>query len=193
MNTPEKPFRGGRVFTDDDAPIEQPKPRRLRFPCFAEGCPMPGTLWPGVTQGGAGDRPGTCAWHYGIVPTDIPKVTQVLNDWMCVSAEINQARQCLSGPLASDPVALHREFDAAWFRLQPLVDAWEKDLAPSTIRTGKGADTGYRQAYSDWAKHLERFIGARVVEVLSTRRPTAGASSVSTTQPRTVDEELPWQ
>lgn len=179
MSDEERHYRGGRV--EPEASPDQS--RRMRYPCFAASCPMPGTLFAGGT-----DKPGTCAWHYGIVPSDIPKVTQVLNDWMCVSAEINHARRCLSGALASDPAGLQREFDSAWFRLQPMAAAWEAQLAPGTIRTGKGVDTGHRQAYADWAKHLEQFVGARVVEVLSTRRAQPGPPVTPE-----VDEELPWQ
>lgn len=167
MNATTKPFRGGRVFTDGDEQTAQ-KPQRMRHTCFATGCPMPGTMFAGGT-----DRPGSCVWHYGVQPTDIPKVTQVLRDWICVSAEIEHARRCLAGDLASDPAALKFEFDAAWQRLLPMASSWQAELAPGTIRTSKGVDTGHRQGYSDWAKHLERFIGARVVEVLSTHRRAA--------------------
>lgn len=170
MSSSNAPFRGGRVFSDDEAPIEPQKPKRVRYPCFAEGCPMPGTIFP---NGASDGKVGTCAWHYAVQPTDIPKVTQVLRDWMCVSAEILQARRCLGGALASDPAGLQREFDAAWQRLMPLAASWESELRPGTIRTSKGVDTGFRQGYSDWAKHLERFIGSRVVEVLSTHRRSA--------------------
>lgn len=162
MSSDERSYRGGRVDPDEPAPQ---KPKRLRYPCFAEGCPMPGSLFSSGT-----DKSGSCAWHYAVQPTDIPKVTQVLRDWMCVSAEIIAARRSLGGDLASDPAGLQREFDAAWQRLQPMAAAWEKELAPGTIHTSKGVDIRYRQSYSDWAKHLERFIGARVVEVLSTHR-----------------------
>lgn len=191
--TSDTHYRGGRVEADD--PMLQ-TPRQMRLPCFADGCPMPGTLWPGITQGGTGDRRGTCAWHYAVAPTDIPKVTQVLRDWICVSAEINEARRCLSGKLASDPAGLQHAFDAAWQRLSPMAAAWEKDLAPGNIHTSKGVDEGHRQGYADWAKHLERFIGARVVEVLSTRRPSPDIRGTQHTQyqgTRLEDEELPWQ
>lgn len=149
-------YKGGRVSADEDS-----KPR-LRDPCFASGCPMPGSIFTAGT-----DKAGSCAWHYGVVPTDIPKVTQVLVDWQCVSSEIREARRCLTGELATDPAALQRAFDIAWERLEPLAPTWVDQLKPGTIKTSKGVDTGHRQGYGDWAKHLERFLGARVVEVLS--------------------------
>lgn len=167
-----KPFRGGRVFTDDDAPIEQPKVRK-RYPCFADGCPMVGSIFPGAGVGGTGETPGSCAWHYGVNPTDIPKVTQVLRDWQVVSFEINEARRTLTGELAADPKALEERFAAAWDRLQPLVPGWETQLAPGNIHTSKGVDRGFREGYGDWAKRLERFLGARVVEVLSVHQRRA--------------------
>lgn len=170
FDAPEPQYRGGAL-----APVQAPKPKP-RFPCFANGCPMPGTIFEGVIQGHkhtgefATTEPGTCAWHFGVVPGDIPKVTRALLDWQCVSAEINRARRNLTGDLARDPAGLQREFDAAWQRMRDQVGPWEAELQPGTIRTSKGVDTGHRQSYADWAKHLERFLGARVVEVLSTHQ-----------------------
>lgn len=148
-----------------DAIPHTPAPRRYR--CFADNCPMPGS----ITVDGQGGP--ACAWHYGVVPNDIPKVTRVLVDWQCVSFEIREARRCLTGELATDPIGLQHAFSSAWERMKPLVAGWEEQLAPGTIRTSKGVDTGLRQGYGDWVKHLERFIGARVVEVLSTHHRRA--------------------
>jgi hypothetical protein len=146
-------YRGGRVNPDSDAP------KRLRYPCFATGCPMPGTIGTGPA-----DQPGTCAWHYGVLPTDIPKVTQRLKDWQCLTAEVNAARQALTGEHASDPKALDDVLAAAWTRLQPVVahTGWEDVLKP---RPG--------EHLSEWSRHIERFLGARVVEVLSTNQRRA--------------------
>lgn len=154
-------YRGGALTVQEKPPVR-------RYPCFAEQCPMPGTIFSNGT-----DKAGTCAWHYGVMPSDIPKVTRVLLDWQCVSSEIRAARRCLTGPMASDPAGLQREFEAAWQRVRGVAGAWETELAPGTIRTAKGVDTGHPQSYADWAKHLERFLGARVVEVLSTQRRRA--------------------
>lgn len=167
-HTLDQAYRGGRV--EPDLPADPPPPRVQRYPCFADGCPMAGTIFPNGTADG---KPGVCVYHYAVNATDIPKVTQVLRDWGCVADEVRAARRCITGPMASDPAALQAQFDAAWERLAPLVPSWHADLAPGTIRTSKGQDTGHRQAYGDWAKHLERFLGARVVEVLSVRRATA--------------------
>lgn len=156
-----KDYRGGRVSADDDTP------KRVRYACFAEHCPMPGTLFPDHGKN------GVCAWHYGIVPSDIPKVTRVLLDWQCVSDEVNAARVVLCGDQAADPKAQADALAAAWSRLKPLVAGWDDQLQPGTIHTAKGADTGFRQGYGDWAKHLERFLGARVVEVLSVHQRRA--------------------
>jgi hypothetical protein len=170
MSDPTKPFRGGRVFTDDDNP-DAAKPQRLRYPCFAAGCPMPGTLFPEHA------RTGVCAWHYAAQPTDIPKITYQLQAWECVAREIEQGRRVLCGPTAADPAAQEAAFNAAWARLRPLLSAgWETELRPAAIRSSKGEDRGHRQSYGDWLKHLERFLGARVVEVLSTHRRSEEAS-----------------
>lgn len=157
-------YRGGRVDPDAEP---APKPQR-RSPCFATGCPAAGTMWPGLTQG-TGDKPGTCVYHYGVNASDIPRVTQVLQDWLCVAKEIQAARRCLTGPTASEPGTQAREFEAAWQRLQPLAASWEPELKPGNVRTSAGVERPFRETYGDWARRLERFIGARVLEVLSTR------------------------
>lgn len=155
MTQAQKPFRGGRVFTDDDA-AQQDQPQRVRYPCFAAGCPAAGTLFPNGTQ-----SPGVCVWHYQVQPSDIPKVTQRLVDWRCVGVELEAARSLLTGEAAADARAQDEAQAQAWQRLGPVVQrsGWGDVLAP---RPG--------EHYGEWAKHLERFIGARVVEVLSIRR-----------------------
>jgi hypothetical protein len=142
-------------------------PTRRAYRCFAEQCPMPGT----ITPSGAGSP--TCAWHYGVVSSDIPKVTRVLLDWQCVSYEANEARRVLTGELATDPGAIDIAFRNAWERLQPLVPGWEAQLQPGNIRTSKGVERPFREGYGDWAKRLDQFLGARVVEVLSIRQRAA--------------------
>lgn len=164
-------YRGGA--------LSEPKLKSVRrYPCFADGCPMPGTIFPGETQG-TGDKLGTCAWHYGVLPNDIPKVTRVLLDWDCVNAEVNEARSVLTGPNAADVRALQAAFDAAWARLLPRASGWEEQLRPSTIKSRdpvtrlRTVDSGMRESYADWAKRLTEFLGARVVEVLSTHQRRA--------------------
>lgn len=154
-HTMDDAYRGGRVNPD----AKEDKPKRLRYPCFAEGCPMPGTIFTGST--GAA---GSCAWHYGVLPTDIPKVTERLNAWGCVADEINAARRVLTGDKAADPKAQDDHLATAWLRLGPLVElsGWASDLEPHP-----------RERLGDWSRRLEWFIGARVVEVLSTHRRRA--------------------
>ena len=160
-------YRGGAL-------TQHEKPPARRYPCFANGCPMPGTIWPGAVQGGTGDEPGTCAWHYGVQTHDIPKVTRVLLDWQCVSFEVNEARRAhTSSELACNPKALADAFAAAWERLQPQVGEWAEELRPGTARNSRGDRLGHREDYASWARRLERFLGARVVEVLSVHRRRA--------------------
>lgn len=151
-----------------DAIPHKPAPRRN--PCFADGCPMAGTMFP---EGVGGERPGSCAFHYGINASDIPRVTRVLLDWACVSEEVRAARRALTGEYAADPKALDALFVTAWQRLRPLVSGWEAQLAPGNVHSSKGEDRGFREGYSDWSKKLERFLGGRVVEVLSIHRRSA--------------------
>lgn len=160
----EGAYRGGRVEQ------EAPKPQRLRYPCFAAGCPMPGTIFLGAVQGEKPEGSGCCAWHFGVQANDIPKVTQRLVDWQCVSIEVNAARRFLTGEQASNPKAIDEAFAAAWSRLQPLARSWESELQPGGARTSKGEPLSHQESYGDWAKRLERFLGARVGEVLSVRR-----------------------
>jgi hypothetical protein len=156
-------YRGGALTVQDKPPVR-------RYPCFAEGCPMPSTIWPDITQGGSGDKPGNCAWHYGVQSHDIPRVTQVLRDWQCVSYEVNEARRALTGDLACNPAGLQSAFEQAWERMQPqVVGEWEDELKPGKLRNRKGVEQPFREGYADWAKRLTEFLGDRVAEVLSVR------------------------
>jgi hypothetical protein len=156
-------YRGGALTTP------QEPPQRLRYPCFADQCPMPGTIFGGTT--GTKDEAGTCGWHYGILPSDIPKVTRVLLDWRCVSFEINEARRVLTGEKAADPKGLQTAFENAWERLKPACGStWEAELRPGPARTSRGEIRPFAEDYSAWAKRLERFIGSRVAEVLTTHQ-----------------------
>lgn len=148
--TPAADYRGG-ALTDQTPKVVK------RYPCFAGGCPMPGTIFTGST-----DSPGSCAWHFGVLANDIPKVTQVLKDWNCVAYEVNEARRAHMGELACNPKALDDAHRAAWERLQPLVPGWEDQLQPQE-----------GERYRAWMQRLERFLGARVVEVQSLRHRRA--------------------
>lgn len=155
----DRAYHGGRVFSEDaaDAPAD-PKLQRRRYPCFADGCPMPGTMWATPST----SKPGACVYHYAAVEGDIPRITHQLQAWDCVAREIDRARAVLTGATANDARAQNAEFALAWGRLQPMLDAgWEKDLRPDGME------------YGAWAKHLERFLGARIVEALSQNRSGA--------------------
>lgn len=153
--TMDEAYRGGRVEPDEV------KPERLRYPCFADGCPMAGSMFPDQVMGEK--TRGVCPWHYNLNPSDIPRVTQRLRDWKCVADEIEQARLVFTGPLATDPAGHDESFHEAWRRLAPAVElsGWSNDLKPQD-----------RESYGDWAHRLMYFIGARVLEVLSVRRST---------------------
>jgi hypothetical protein len=148
-------YRGGRVNPEED------KPAQLAYPCFATNCPMAGVLYPDQMLGEKHN--GVCAWHYGVVSSDIPRVTSALRSWECVTYEIEAGRRVLTGDLATDAAAQDAAFVKAWERLKPLAGTWEEQLEPA----GRN--------YGTWLKHLERFIGARVVEVLSANQQRRAA------------------
>ncbi len=94
-------------------------------------------------------------------------MTRVLQDWQCLSFEVNEARRVLTGEIATDPKAIADAFSAAWARLQPLVPGWEGQLQPGTIagrRDGEPVDMA--ESYADWAKRLEAFLGGQVAATL---------------------------
>lgn len=150
----EREYRGGAINP-------QPQPAVRRYPCFADGCPMPGTMWGGITQGGTGERPGDCIWHYGVNPSDIPRVTRVLQDWHCLVDEINAARAVLCGDMACDPKAQDEAMAQGWRRLAPQVEmsGWADQLQPHK----------HHEHIGEWARRLTEFLGARVLEVRSVR------------------------
>lgn len=163
-------YAGGKVFADTP---EGERPR-MRYPCFATGCPMPGTIFPETS------KDGVCAWHYGVKPNDIPRVTNTLQAWDCVSFEVREARRILTSELRADPAGIQRAFAAAWERLEPLAGTtWASVLAPSTIKhrdkdaPGGYVDTRHHESYADWAKRLEAFVGLQVVESLSVNQRRA--------------------
>lgn len=156
-------YHGGRVNPEDDTP------KVRRYPCFATGCPMPGTMW---ASGESTDKPGTCAWHYGVAPPNIPRVTATLQQWACLTFEVAEARRVLTGELRSNPAAVKAAFEAAWDRLSDQVGNWAEVLKPSTIRhRDKAAEGGFRdsgtsEGYVEWARRMEAFVGLQVVESL---------------------------
>ena len=62
--------------------------QRPRYRCAAFDCPMTGSIFLG-----SGD--GVCAWHYGSESHDWPRITRVLDDWRCVTQQINAVRRVL--------------------------------------------------------------------------------------------------
>jgi len=140
---------------EDDADDQQPStPARMRYECCANGCPMPGAMFPsGSTKG------GICHYHYATNPSDWPRITQVLNDWRCITAEINECRRVLCDQdLCCDVKVQNERYAEAWKRLHPALIAggWhEGELAPSP-----------GLSYGEWARGLENFMGGQVLNVL---------------------------
>lgn len=148
-----------KAFTDkDDGGIASAIPHNeRRGACFADGCPMPGTINLTGTQ-------WHCGWHHQAQPSDIPRITRTINDWACVASEINRARAALIGQFASDPAALNQLFTEAVNRLRPAVmgGGW-----------GKQFERDGFEGYRDWMIRLQDFLHARVTEATSTHRRAA--------------------
>jgi len=151
-----------RRHYDENAPerTQAPSDRTRRtYPCFADQCPMPGTIFTGST--------GCCAWHYGAHVHTIARITQVILDWDCVASEINAARAALNGPMATDAKAMRDAFRAAWSRLKPLAGAWADQLRPGPLRTAGGLDRDLgMESYGHWVMRMERFLMQRVREAV---------------------------
>lgn len=147
---------------NDDASIADAIPHRSTRPsygCMAHDCPMAGAIFTG------GDG-GICAYHHGTHGTDWPRITRALQDWHCLTAEINDCRRAHRNPLtAMDGKVLDHLFAKAWQRLQPLVgEDWGAELRPSKY------PNGFAESYRDWGVRLERFLAKRVTEAIRTRK-----------------------
>jgi hypothetical protein len=139
-----------------DAAGELPAPvvqKQLRYHCFANNCPMPGTIFPG------GSDSGVCAWHYGCNGSEVAKVSQVLADWDCVVRVVNAGRRVLTAPeTATDGRQQTAEWAALWAELGASVagSGWKQRVEPET-----GENLG------DWTRRMERFLKNRCKESLT--------------------------
>lgn len=149
------PPRRSRFDDSAEAPAPDFAPKRLRYPCRANNCPLPGTIFLG------GSDSGICAWHYGSNGDEIPKVTQTALDWACITSEIEAARQLLNDPASATNPRAHRDaLFAAWGRVLPSVvgSGWKHrmEALPS-------------ESYGEWALRMERFLLNRVKERITDR------------------------
>lgn len=132
----------------DDAP----KGKVMQSTCFANGCVLPGS----IRVDGSGSW--TCAMHYAVQPSDLPRVTQVLKDWECLTYELTVGRSALVGPMATDGRALDKLYSEAAER-----------VAVATAGGGWG-DVFDRKPgldYRTWLLRLEHFLGGRVHATLT--------------------------
>lgn len=133
------------------------------FKCAAHGCNMAGTLFESI-----GQRSGTCVYHHAASPHDWPKITQVLTEWECLTAEINRCRSILTNPkTCTDYKTIDSEFRAAAARVEQATGAWWSDLKP---QRGKA---GHMDDYRSWCQRLELFMGGRVQAATITPRKRA--------------------
>jgi len=154
---------------DDGGPIDT-APKRLRYPCQANGCPMPGVVF----LGGAED--GVCGWHLNENPSDWGRITDALQRWECVERAINRARRVLTAPdTCADPKSQDKAQAEIWAEMLPAVQGsgWKERLRPAE-----------REHLGDWSRRLGVFLGARVKEALSGQgvidetKPTAFVAEV---------------
>jgi hypothetical protein len=127
----------------------------MRYPCAAQGCAMPGALFPTGASG------GLCVYHYDAGAHEWPRITRVLRDWKCVTDIINEAKRLHSDVKTCMDVRLQNEkFADAWEHLQELAPAWVDSLAPRPTKAG------FPETYREWTNRLEYFL----VKQLSPRR-----------------------
>lgn len=118
--------------------------------CFADGCKMPGTI-------NTGGRSWSCAWHYGAMPEHIPRITQTLRDWECITSEIRIGRKLLN-TAANGAVVLKAYGEAVERVLAATASGgWGDELAGSM-----------QGSYSGWLQKLSLFLQWRIAVGLGT-------------------------
>lgn len=143
-----------RAFNHTEDPIDTaPEGEVLRGTCFANGCVMPGTI-------SAGNGSWQCAWHYGAQPSAIPRVTQVLRDWECLTYESSVGRRALTGKHFADP--------------KVLMDLHAEAIARVLAATKGGGWGDYferhgSEDYRRWINRIEIFLGKRIGQALGAR------------------------
>lgn len=142
-----------QTFNDEAPPLAaQNGPRRMRYRCFANGCPMPGTIFTG------GSDSGVCAWHFGCNADDLPRVSRCIADWECVANAINAGRTFTNDPMkATAAKGDTAELAAMWADLLPSVlgSGWKNRIEPTA-----------GERLGDWTRRLERFLANRIKEAL---------------------------
>lgn len=132
-----------------DAPAQDTTVRRMRYPCAAHQCPMPGALYLG------GNSDGLCGWHAREPSGDWAKITQALRDWECVTLTVNAIRRAMTDPATcADPKAQRETMERLWAQMRPAVlGGWTRRTEPQRL-----------EHLGDWGRRLEAFLGARVKE-----------------------------
>lgn len=149
---------------DDDGPVDT-APKRLRYPCVANQCPMPGVIF----LGGAED--GVCGWHARENGTDWGRITRAIRDWECVSKAILVLRRVMTHP---DTCASPKDHDRVMREQAGLIaTACEgSDWHPRTAPLPK-------ELIGQWHHRLTLFLGARVKEAITGAAP----GSIDETKP----------
>ena len=145
--------------------------RRMRYPCAAHQCPMPGTMFI------EGSPNGVCGFHGREPAHDWPTITQAILDWACVRIAIERGQRVLIDPLTcNDGKTQAATLKAEWEAMLPAVQGsgWKARLEPQA-----------RESLGDWVVRLRNFLAARVKErqqgstgVVDETKPTAFAAEV---------------
>lgn len=134
--------------TRDVTAIAMLKPKRVSYRCAADGCPMPGAIFPEGTSNETTAK-GVCMWHYGELPDKWPKITERMNDWRPMTDAINGARRCLTDPKTCTNAKaqnLHMQRAAEILR-HDLAWYWHPSFKPHE-----------REDYGHWAQRLTRLF-----------------------------------
>lgn len=133
------------AFHGDAEPVKSlPVPRR-RYQCLAHGCPLPGSIFLS-----GHDAPGICALHMSCNSSDMPRITDVLRNWECVTFVHETCRQFLNDPGRCGDVKAERTLLAAqWTELARMAPDWPQ-LKPHGSTLG------------EWARQLLHFLVWRV-------------------------------
>lgn len=168
-----------RAYFDASKDVQKDEPVRLStFKCFADGCPMPGSIFYNV------EELGSCAWHAGEQPAGIPKITKALQDWECIATPINRLRKLLTNPATCANVPEHNKAMRQYAEEIRRATEGIEDLDERT-RPKDGELIG------QWLHRLERFLGARVKESITGKHVDETLPTLATAEIRAGLRKVP--
>lgn len=149
-----------KAFDEDtfDAPVATDN-KPFTYRCSAMGCRLTGAI-----SSEAGKN--LCAQHYGHIFEDFGKVTEIIQDWNCITREIARGRSFMNTTASMKPALVEQAFAEAYSRLSELTanSEWAESLQPQATRSGKLDD------YPSWILRLENVLTKIVERSLSRKR-----------------------